>query len=79
MSWRYAFTKQVADEEDIWTIREVYTNDTHGTIYGHTDPIAPQASTPEELARVLIRMTATFNGRYFDADTNEWIEEDENA
>lgn len=56
-SWRYIPTRDVSDGEEIWFIREVYT-DADGSLSWTVDPVLPFGNSLASLKRDLAMMAA---------------------
>ena len=50
MSWRYMAARETFQEEEVWTVREVYDG------ASWTDPIAPSGDSHRDLIEVLRMM-----------------------
>lgn len=93
MSWRYVPTRQTVHGEEVWEIREFYTN--IPTLDGGTrdswttDAMRPRGDTRNDLMRDIQRMLEVFlkGGReeFLDLDANpprlrhveDWVDADE--
>jgi hypothetical protein len=73
-SWNYRLTVETVDDEQVWSVRELYYDDTGEVVNWTQDAVGPSGESWKECANDLSRMVHAMALPAFDVDAGAWCD-----